>query len=187
MCKPSSTWSHSFSVPVSRSLQVSLLASQPTESAAGGEPCGDPAISHDSHHVSLVQWTTCLLPVTRDTGSNPLGRLMWNRDSPVSVVSLQYFHSYVGRGRDTQAVLIMTLLMSYWYLLCAKTLSDKWLQSAFWICNIRIRIRIFRSASEHYGSGSGPHPYLCMYITTSFCFILSVNSLNQFFQKSQDS
>jgi hypothetical protein len=30
-----------------------------TESAAGGEPCGEPAISHDSHHVSLVQWTTC--------------------------------------------------------------------------------------------------------------------------------
>ncbi len=45
------------SCPVSRSLQVSLLASQPTESAAGGEPCGEPAISHDSHHVSLVQWT----------------------------------------------------------------------------------------------------------------------------------
>ncbi len=49
--------SHSFPVPVSRSLQVSLLASQPTESAAGGEPCGEPAISLDSHHVSLVQWT----------------------------------------------------------------------------------------------------------------------------------
>jgi hypothetical protein len=38
--------------------------------------CGEPAISHDSHHVSLVQWTTCLLPATRDTGSNPLGGLM---------------------------------------------------------------------------------------------------------------
>jgi hypothetical protein len=63
-----------------------------TESAAGGEPCGEPAISLRSHHVSLVQWTTCLLPVTRDPGSNPLGGLMWNRDSPVSVVSLQYNH-----------------------------------------------------------------------------------------------
>jgi hypothetical protein len=49
--------SHSLPVPVSCSLQVSLLASQPTESAAGGKPCGEPAISHDSHHVSLVQWT----------------------------------------------------------------------------------------------------------------------------------
>ncbi len=38
--------------------------------------CGEPAISHDSYHVSLVQWTTCLLPTTRDTGSNPLGGLM---------------------------------------------------------------------------------------------------------------
>ncbi len=37
--------------------------------------CGEPAISHDFHHVSLVQWTTCLLPTTRDTGSNPLGDL----------------------------------------------------------------------------------------------------------------
>jgi hypothetical protein len=35
--------------------------------------CGEPAISHDFHHVSLVQWTTCLLPATRVTGSNPLG------------------------------------------------------------------------------------------------------------------
>jgi hypothetical protein len=36
--------SHSSSVLVSRSLQVPLPASQPTESAAGGEPCGEPAI-----------------------------------------------------------------------------------------------------------------------------------------------
>ncbi len=49
--------SHSLPVPVSRSLQVSLLASQPTKSAARGETCGEPAVSHDSHHVSLVQWT----------------------------------------------------------------------------------------------------------------------------------
>jgi hypothetical protein len=35
--------------------------------------CGEPAISLHSHHVSLVQWTTCLLPVTRDPGLNPLG------------------------------------------------------------------------------------------------------------------
>ncbi len=47
--------------------------------------CGEPAISHDSHHVSLVQWTNPLIPITRDLGSNPLGGLMWNRDSPVSV------------------------------------------------------------------------------------------------------
>ncbi len=38
-----------------------------------GEPCGEPAISIHSHHVSLVQLTTHLLPVTRDLGSNPLG------------------------------------------------------------------------------------------------------------------
>jgi hypothetical protein len=91
MCKLRSTWSHSFPVLVSRSLQVSLLASQLMESAAGGEPCGEPAISNDSHHVSLVQWTTCLLPATSYTGSNPLWGLMWNRDSPVSDVSLQAF------------------------------------------------------------------------------------------------
>jgi hypothetical protein len=38
-----------------------------------GEPCDAPAISLHSHHVSLVQWTTRLLPITRDPGSNPLG------------------------------------------------------------------------------------------------------------------
>jgi hypothetical protein len=38
-----------------------------------GEPCGEPTISLHSHHVSLVKWTTCLLPVTRDPGSNPQG------------------------------------------------------------------------------------------------------------------
>jgi hypothetical protein len=30
--------------------------------------CADPSISLHSHHVSLVQWTTCLLPDTRDSG-----------------------------------------------------------------------------------------------------------------------
>jgi hypothetical protein len=54
-----------------------------------GEPCGEPAISLHSHHVSLVQSTTGLLPVTRDLGSKPLGGFMWNRDSLVSDVSLQ--------------------------------------------------------------------------------------------------
>ncbi len=54
---------------VSRRLQVPFPASQPTESAAGVEPCGEP----HSHHASLVQWTTCLLGVTRDPGSEPLG------------------------------------------------------------------------------------------------------------------
>jgi hypothetical protein len=34
--------------------------------------CGEPAISLHSHHVSLVQWTNSLRPVTRDLGSNPL-------------------------------------------------------------------------------------------------------------------
>jgi hypothetical protein len=35
--------------------------------------CGGPAISLHSHHVSMIQWITCLLPVTRDPGSNPQG------------------------------------------------------------------------------------------------------------------
>ncbi len=34
---------------------------------------GEPAISLHSHHVSLVQWNTRLLPVMRDPGSNPQG------------------------------------------------------------------------------------------------------------------
>ncbi len=53
--------------------------------------CGEPAISLHSDHVSLVQWTAHFLPVTRDPGSKPLGGLMWNRDSPVSIVSLHWW------------------------------------------------------------------------------------------------
>jgi hypothetical protein len=49
MCKPGTTWSQSSSV------LVLLPASQPTESASGGEPCEEPAVSLHSHHVSLVQ------------------------------------------------------------------------------------------------------------------------------------
>jgi hypothetical protein len=41
-----------------------------------GEQCGEIAISLHSHHVSLVQWTTRLLPVTRDLGSKPLEGLV---------------------------------------------------------------------------------------------------------------
>jgi hypothetical protein len=36
-------------------------------------PCGEPAISLHSHHVSMVQWTTRFLPVLGDPGSNPVG------------------------------------------------------------------------------------------------------------------
>jgi hypothetical protein len=50
---------------------------------------GEPAISLYSHHVSLDLWTIRLLPVTKDSGSKPLGGLTRSRDSPVSVVSLQ--------------------------------------------------------------------------------------------------
>ncbi len=35
--------------------------------------CGEPAVSLHSHHVSLIQWSTRLLPVMRDLGSNPQG------------------------------------------------------------------------------------------------------------------
>jgi hypothetical protein len=37
--------------------------------------CGEPAISLHLHHVSLVQWTTRLLPIMRDPGSIPRGYL----------------------------------------------------------------------------------------------------------------
>jgi hypothetical protein len=53
--------------------------------------CADSAISLHSHHISLVQWTTRLLPIMRDPGSIPRGVLMWNRDSPVGVVSLHWW------------------------------------------------------------------------------------------------
>jgi hypothetical protein len=49
-----------------------------------------PSISLHSHTVPLVQWSTCLLPVMRDPGSNPWGVLMWNQDSPVSIISLHW-------------------------------------------------------------------------------------------------
>ncbi len=40
-----------------------------------GEPCGEPEVSLHTHHASLVQWTTHLLPVMRDPGSIPRGYL----------------------------------------------------------------------------------------------------------------
>jgi hypothetical protein len=52
--------------------------------------CGEPAISLHSHHVSLVQWTTCLLPVTRDPGSNPQG------ETGILLLALSHYkYSYV--------------------------------------------------------------------------------------------
>ncbi len=53
--------------------------------------CGEPAISHDSHHVSLVQWTNPLLLSQGTWVQIPWGVLMWNWDSPVSVVSLHWY------------------------------------------------------------------------------------------------
>ncbi len=53
--------------------------------------CGEPAISLHSHTVPLVQWSPF---ASRHEGPwlNPQGGiLMWNRDSPVSVVSLHWW------------------------------------------------------------------------------------------------
>ncbi len=73
----------------------------------GGEPCGEPVISLHSHHVSLVQWTTCLLPITRDPGSNRQGGTYVKRDSPVSDVMLQgsdTFHYQIHRGLRWESI-----------------------------------------------------------------------------------
>jgi hypothetical protein len=53
--------------------------------------CGEPASSLHSHTVPPVQWSTCLLPAMRDPGSIPKGLLIWNRDSPVSIVLLHWW------------------------------------------------------------------------------------------------
>ncbi len=47
--------------------------------------------SHCIHTVSLVHCVNPLLPVMRDPGSIPRGVLMWNQDSPASVVSLHWW------------------------------------------------------------------------------------------------
>ncbi len=77
-----------------------------------GEPCGEPAITLHSHHVSLVQWTTRLLPITRDPGSEPQGgTYVWNRDSPVSVVSL---HMEINHPWDNAYSRLLEDTLDYW-------------------------------------------------------------------------
>ncbi len=66
---------------------------------AGGEPCRESAISLHSHHVSLVQWTTHLLLVTRDPGSNPQGGI------------------YVKPGLSCQHCLATVSILRFWKLL----------------------------------------------------------------------
>jgi hypothetical protein len=51
--------------------------------------CGEPAISHDSHHVSLDQWTNLFASRHKGHRFKSPGGTYVNRDSPVSVVSLQ--------------------------------------------------------------------------------------------------
>jgi hypothetical protein len=47
--------------------------------AKSARTCGEPAISLHSYHVSLVQWTTRLLPIMRDRGSILRGYFCENR------------------------------------------------------------------------------------------------------------
>ncbi len=57
---------------------------------------GEPVQSLQSHCIyTQFHWSTHLLPVMRDLGLVPRGVLMWNQDSPVSVVSLQPCHWWV--------------------------------------------------------------------------------------------
>jgi hypothetical protein len=97
--------------------------------------CGEPAISLHSYTVPLVQWSTRLLPVMRDPGSIPKGVLMWNRDSPVSVVWLK--------------VTISALIS--WASLCAGCFKSPFpLETSTW--QIRIWVHF---PEECCGSGSG--------------------------------
>ncbi len=77
----------------------------------GREPCGEPAISLHSYTVSLVQWVNPLLPVMRDPGSIPRGVLMWHRDSPVSIVSLQ-FHLFSSAPKCTVYIQYIVVVAS---------------------------------------------------------------------------
>jgi hypothetical protein len=87
---------HSSSVPVSRSLEVLLPASQPTRSAAGGG-----ALWRASNLTAFIHSSTgpAVYPfASRHEGPrfNPQGGvLMWNRDSPVSIVLLHICFPYI--------------------------------------------------------------------------------------------
>jgi hypothetical protein len=85
---PSHLISHSFSFPVSRSLQVLLPASQLTQLLGGS-----PVESLQSHFIlTMSQWSsgvTLCFPSQGTWVQIPWGGLMWNQDSPVSVVLLQ--------------------------------------------------------------------------------------------------
>ncbi len=65
------TWSHTAFLSRFHARCRSPFRLHNRQLAAEGESCGEPAISLHSYHVSLVQWTTCLLPVTRDSDSTP--------------------------------------------------------------------------------------------------------------------
>ncbi len=87
--------------------------------------CEEPAISLQFHHVSLVQWTTCLLPVSRDPGSNPQGGvLVWNQDSSVSVVSLQSHHNLNNIFRLVRDLILLLSLICLDISECAYVLTS---------------------------------------------------------------
>ncbi len=67
------TWSHTAFLSRFHPHCRSPFRLHKRQMAAGGEPYAEPAISLHFHHVSLVQWTNHLLPITRDLGSNPQG------------------------------------------------------------------------------------------------------------------
>ncbi len=54
-------------------MALYVIALARSQSITLRSDCGEPAISLHSHHVSLVQWTTRLLPVMRDPVSIPRG------------------------------------------------------------------------------------------------------------------
>jgi hypothetical protein len=76
-------------------------------------------------------WTTCLLPATRDSGSNPLGGLMWNRDSPVSDVLLQiyeYWEIVISCGKEQKVKWVSCPLKKY----CMSRKKNHWWRGLYW-------------------------------------------------------
>ncbi len=108
------TWSHTAFLPRfhARCRSPFRLHNQRSR-LLGGEPWGDPAISLHSHHVSLVQWSNPLLPVTRNLGSNLLGGYLSETRILLLALSRYRLVQYIYKARGTTYNSYIIILKAY--------------------------------------------------------------------------
>ncbi len=113
--------------------------------------CGEPAISLHFHHVPLVQWTTCLHPITKGPGfKSPGGYLCETRILQVAISRYTFLHFF----QDFRHIIyhISLSIRGIWTISTAMSSWDMRLtwKTLFWTFSLRVHCKNLKKLKLQY-------------------------------------